>query len=127
MKRLSLLLTLPLLLIAVLFTVANRESLNVGLWPFEYGVGLPVFVWILGSLFAGLLAGALIAWLSAGKLRRRARAAERRAADLERELFHLRDQSKGNDGAAKTRPGLPPSAPAPKIPSESRRLSSTGA
>ncbi len=89
-KRLSWILTLPLLIVAVAFSVANRESITLDLWPLEMSISVPLFAALLLSLLSGLLIGGLAAWLSAGRSRRRAREARRRAERLERELAQAR-------------------------------------
>ncbi len=93
-KRLSWILTFPLAVVIVVFAIANREMVTFDLWPFELSVSAPLFVVILGSLFAGLLIGGLTAWLSSGKARWRARAAARRVAELEREIARLKRERK---------------------------------
>ena len=108
-KRLSWIFTLPLALVIVVFAIANRDMVTFDLWPFELSVNAPLFVAILGSLFTGLLIGGLTAWLSSGKARWRARAAGRRAAELEREiarLKHEREQATAPRQTAGT-PGVP--------------------
>ena len=96
MKRVSWILTIPLALLAVVFAIANRQSVTVDLWPFQIAVGpLPFFAWFLGALFMGILAGGMVVWLTGGKIRRRARSAERRARELERELTDQRARRAG--------------------------------
>ncbi len=93
MKRVSWILTIPLALVLVAFAIANRQSVTVDLWPLQLAVGpLPFFAWFLGAVFVGILAGGMAVWLTGGKVRRRARAAERRARELERDLAHQRTQ-----------------------------------
>ena len=108
-KRLSWILTFPLVVVIVVFAIANREMVTFDLWPFELSVSAPLFVAILGSLFTGLLIGGLTAWLSAGKARWRARVAGRRTAELEREIARLnreREPAMAPRQSAGT-PGLP--------------------
>jgi len=95
MKRLSWILTLPLMAVAVVFAIANREVVVLDLWPLAMTIQAPLFVLVLGAAVVGLFAGAVVAWFSGGPTRRRARAARRRAAELEREIAYLR-------GAAET-------------------------
>jgi uncharacterized integral membrane protein len=102
MKRLSWILTLPLMVVAVVFAVANRELVTLDLWPLAMTIQAPLFILVLGSTVVGLLAGAAVAWFSSGPTRRRAREARRRAAELEREVAHLREKLEN------TRPAVPP-------------------
>jgi len=90
MKRLSWILTLPLMVVAVVFAIANREVVVLDLWPLAMTIQAPLFVVVLGAAVVGLFAGAVVAWFSGGSTRRRAREARRRAAELEREVAYLR-------------------------------------
>ncbi len=57
------------------------------LWPLDFAAApVPLFVVVLAALLAGFLAGGFVAWASAGKVRKRARAESRRADGVEREL-----------------------------------------
>lgn len=85
MKRFSWILTLPLIAVAVIFSIANRESVTLDLWPFELTLQLPLFVILLACIAFGLVVGGMATWLSAGPTRRRARQARRRVTELERE------------------------------------------
>ena len=120
MKRFSWILTLPLIAVAAIFAIANREPITLDLWPFEASPRLPLFVILLACLVFGLMVGGLATWLSAAPARRRARQARRRVAELEREAARLRQE---RDHAARAvaapadsgqpgQPGLP--APEPE-------------
>ena len=85
MKALFWIVAVPLALAAALFAVANRETVAIELWPFAGRVDLPLFAALAVAFYAGFLLGALVAWLSGGKTRSRARAASRRAQALERD------------------------------------------
>jgi uncharacterized integral membrane protein len=102
-KRFSWILTLPLIIVAVVFSVANREPITLDLWPFEYSSPpIPLSIALLASLVLGLLVGSLAAWLSAGRTRRRARQERRRADELERETARLRRERDRTDIAPPT-------------------------
>ncbi len=92
MKRFSWILTLPLIAVAAIFAIANREPITLDLWPFEASPRLPLFVILLVCLVFGLGVGGLATWLSAAPTRRRARQARRRVAELEREAARLRQE-----------------------------------
>jgi uncharacterized integral membrane protein len=91
-KRFSWILTLPLIAVAAIFAIANREPITLDLWPFEASPQLPLFVILLACLVFGLVVGGLATWLSAAPTRRRARQARRRVAELEREAARLRQE-----------------------------------
>ena len=83
---LRLIVAAPLLLLAVLFALSNRDSVHLSLWPVPGGVDVALSLAMLGALAVGLLFGALMTWLPGIALRRRARRAERLAALLEDRL-----------------------------------------
>ena len=92
MKRFSWILTLPLIVVAAIFAIANRGPITLDLWPFEASPRLPLFVILLACLVFGLVVGGLATWLSAAPTRRRARQARQRVAELEREVARLRQE-----------------------------------
>ncbi len=116
-KRFSWILTLPLIVVAAIFAIANREPIALDLWPFEASPQLPLFVILIACLVFGLVVGGLASWLSAAPTRQRARQARRRVAELEREAARLRQE---RDHALRAvappaedgQPGLPAPAPA---------------
>ncbi len=93
MKRLSWIVTLPLLLVVVVFSVANLHRVAVKLWPLGWYAEVPLSWLLLGTLFVGFLAGALVAWLSAHKSRQRAREQRSKSSHLEREVIHLQREA----------------------------------
>jgi len=79
------LVTLPVAIVAVVFTVSNLDRVPVGLWPFAT-VDMPLWMVVLGALALGFLAGELVAWVNGRYWRREARRRQRRIEALEREL-----------------------------------------
>ncbi len=73
MKRLRWLITVPLALILIVFAVNNRHLVEVSLWPLDFIVRWPLFVFVYIGVVAGFLAGAVIAWASGAQRHRRAR------------------------------------------------------
>jgi uncharacterized integral membrane protein len=77
----------PLAAVIIIFSVNNRADVVLDMWPLDTAPPpLPLFAVVLASLFAGFLIGAIIAWLSGGEARRRARRMARRAEAAERAL-----------------------------------------
>jgi len=76
-KRLRWLITLPLAIVLIVFAVNNRHTGEVNLWPLDFVVRWPAFVFIYLGVFVGFLAGAFIAWASAAERHRRARQRQR--------------------------------------------------
>jgi len=77
-KFIAWLLGLPIAIILIALSVANRQSISFSLDPIArenplYAIDLPLFVPILGAMFIGLLFGSLIVWINQGRWRRAAR------------------------------------------------------
>ena len=89
MKYILWIITLPLVIIAAAFAVANRGLVEINLWPFEV-LTLPFYLVLLVSLFVGFVLGGVVAYFSAGGTRARAREARYRAEMLERENARLK-------------------------------------
>ena len=101
---------LPVLVLAAFFAIANRESVTISLWPVLDEIRLPLFLAMALALYLGFVLGALVAWWSGRKTRRRAHEAEKRAnalaadkRDLEGQLMDLR--------AARATPANPAALP----------------
>ncbi len=77
--------------IAVAFAVANRQSVSISLSPIPANFELPLYLLVLGVLALGAAFGSLSNWLTTGGRRRAARASQRQAAALEREVVELRE------------------------------------
>ena len=86
MSRLSIIVTLPLTAAFVVFAIANREPVMVNFWPFGITLEMPLFMLALGLLALGALFGGLLMWIPLLRWRARARARERRVAELESRL-----------------------------------------
>ena len=89
-RFISWIIMLPAAVAVVLFAVNNRQLVDIDLWPLPFSASAPLFAIALGALVIGFLVGAVIAWLSGARGRRRARDAEFRASHSERELHFLR-------------------------------------
>jgi uncharacterized integral membrane protein len=96
----------PLAALIIIFSVNNRAEVELDLWPLDMTAApLPVFSVVLASLLAGFLIGGVIAWLSGGEARRRARRMTRRAeeaeralAEAEKRILALEREAGGNGG-----------------------------
>jgi len=86
---------LPLALILVIFAVANRHWVTVSFDPFNsinpsLAIDLPLFLVILLSMIAGVVASGVTTWLRQGRWRRAARRHEADAAAARAELASSR-------------------------------------
>ena len=103
MKRLRWLITVPLALILVVFAINNRHLVDVSLWPLDFVVRWPLFVFVYVGVLAGFVAGAVIAWTSALQRGRRAR---RREAGKSAQADPAKRKPATADGATATPPAL---------------------
>lgn len=97
-----------------LFAIANRDYVNVDLWPFWSAVSLPLFVALAGALYLGMGIGAILAWFGGRRNRAKARAEHRRAEILAHENAAL--QTRLDQLAPKPKPAIVDLTPAPTPP-----------
>jgi uncharacterized integral membrane protein len=112
-KHISWIVTLPLMLALVIFSLANRARVQLDLWPFSWQhEPIPLSWLLLAALFVGLLIGGGVVWLSGAKNRRRARELRFDKTYLEREVIRLKREVERAQGAAavSSAHALPPSA-----------------
>ena len=86
MKVLSWVVLVPLGAALVVFSVVNRHTVKLDLWPFGIVTEVRLFAVVLGVLAFGVLWGGIAAWLAGGARRRRAREAAQRSDRLSMEL-----------------------------------------
>ena len=98
------LLTLPVLLILVLFALSNTGPVQLGFWPTDWSVELPVAVAILGASAVAFIVGALLVWFGEQGRRKQHRRAR---ALVERLEAQLRERSPQPERGL-TRPALGP-------------------
>ncbi|MCF7644355.1 LapA family protein [Bacillus subtilis] len=77
-RLLTLLIALPVAVILIVLSVANRGVVSVTLDPFNPGnpaltYTAPLFLWVLGALLAGIIIGGLLIWFTQGRHRKLAR------------------------------------------------------
>ena len=94
---------IPAVLVAVgliVFSVVNRQAVDVDFFPLPYQVTLPLFVVLFAGIFIGLAAAGLATLL--GRMRRaaRTRSAEKRAASLEQQMRGLEQDLDRTAGAS---------------------------
>lgn len=76
-KTVNIIILLPLAIVLILLSVANRQSVTLALNPFrpEDGVlalNAPLFVFLFVAVVVGMLIGSAATWVAQGKYRRRA-------------------------------------------------------
>ncbi len=92
MKTLSRILLGLFLAVAVLVAVANREPVEIGLWPLREKLVAPLFLLIIFLLLVGVLAGLLMGWFSNRRHRTQARHRGAEIERLEREITRLKGE-----------------------------------
>ena len=123
-KWLFRLLWIPVLIIAVLFLVANRQPIVISLDPFNADAPAltsfqaPLWAWLIVTLFVGLGLGALGAWISARPKRAAAHADHKLVKQLRREITTLETRLRESEtGRAEGRASVPAVEP-PLLESE---------
>ncbi|GEO81081.1 LapA family protein [Pararhodospirillum oryzae] len=110
MKKLSFwLVGLPLAVVIAVFAVNNRIEAEVSLWPTPFSVDLPVYLLVLGGVALGLVAGALMMWLSAVSLRVRLHNRDLEIRSLKRNLERSASEATKRLEKAQAK-ALPPAA-----------------
>lgn len=74
---------LLLLILFVVFAIANRDAVSVSFDPLPVTWPVPLFLVVFVAMFIGFVAGGGVAWLRASRWRQRARSAERERRKLE--------------------------------------------
>lgn len=106
MKRLRWLITVPLALILVVFAVNNRHLVDVSLWPLDFIVRWPLFVFVYIGVVAGFLAGAVIAWAASAQRHRRTRQRRSEKSAQTVGAAPAKDQGETSDSPGKSPPAL---------------------
>mgnify|MGYP001809907221 CR=1 FL=1 len=85
----------PLVILATVFAISNRQGVRLDLWPVPLDVPVPLFLAVLAPLALGVAAGAALTWLAARPCRRRVTEQQRRIESLERQLGAARGRPEG--------------------------------
>jgi uncharacterized integral membrane protein len=82
------------------FAVTNRALIDIDFWPLPYAATLPLFAVLLGAVIVGFVFGAIVAWWSGRRTRRKARERGWEIESLQRELEMAKRQSRSAAAAA---------------------------
>lgn len=110
---------IPVLVLAVLFLVANRTLVPISLDPFRPDnpamstPALPLWFWLMGMLFIGVALGAAGQWLSGREMRAQARDNRRELRAVKKELAAL--EARQHKAEAPAEPAEPPKLEATNI------------
>ena len=61
-KLLKWLLTIPFIIFLIIFSVSNKQFLEIYLWPIPWSIEIPVYIFSLGILLSGFGFGYIIGW-----------------------------------------------------------------
>lgn len=103
MRLINWILVFPFVLIALSFTISNRQDISLTLWPFPFTVEIPLALFALVMILIGFLFGGVASWWAGHNRRVRARETKRQASDLSREVKVLEkelDKEKAANEAA---------------------------
>jgi len=93
----ALFLVLPLTIIVIVLSVANRTSVTLSLDPISatptLSLTAPLFFFLFAALALGILLGGIATWIGQGKWRRTARSERANASRLGREVELQREQN----------------------------------
>lgn len=111
----------PLIVLAVLFALSNRDYVDLSIWPLPFSLAVPVYLVALAGLAVGFFAGGIVAWFGAGRSRARARAAERTVRARDVEIEELRRKVKEAEVAEARQKGpSSPALPETRLPAPAR-------
>ena len=101
---------LPLAILLILLSVANRQFVQVSLDPLSseapaLSLELPLFVFLFITFLLGMLLGGMLVWLSQGKHRKALREKSHEASKLKQET------SRNTDNVPAKRPEIAPGLP----------------
>ncbi len=92
MKFLSWIILLPLAFVLIIFSVSNRGSVPIDLWPLPYGIEIPLYILLIATLLVGVLWGGVSTWMRAGQTRRAGRLKAQENRTLSSEITLLKKQ-----------------------------------
>lgn len=104
-KLINILILIPVAIVLIVLSVANRHSVTLSLNPFQPGdsqlsFSAPFFVYIFLAVIGGILIGSALTWFSQGKHRKRARSEAQERARWQSEA--KRNQKRAEELAQQT-------------------------
>ncbi|SLN22408.1 lipopolysaccharide assembly protein LapA domain-containing protein [Oceanibacterium hippocampi] len=101
MKLVTIVVVLPVAIVAAAFAIANRAAVTVSLDPLPYMLELPLYYVLLGGVLLGLLIAGPAFWLSAFRAKLTAKRRQAAIERLETEVTRLREEQARREAAAK--------------------------
>ncbi len=97
-KLINILILLPVGIVLIVLSVANRNEATLALNPFRpsdtvLSVSAPLFVFLFGALILGMIIGSLATWFTQGKHRKKARREAKEAVKWHTEADRQRERA----------------------------------
>ena len=94
MRYVSWIITVPIILLIVLFALSNRETVTLALWPLPFVLDLPVYLAVLVPAAVGFVIGGSVAWASAARARKEVKRRRSQVAELSEEVVRARKRDR---------------------------------
>lgn len=114
MRLLHTVLAVIFAVVAISFAVSNRAVVPMSLWPLPFEWPMPVAMVGFVGVIIGFVLGGIAAWIGAGSSRRRARQAEYKNRNQEREITRLEARTREAEDAKAAALGSQENAALPK-------------
>lgn len=97
-KLLAVVVLVPVAIVAVALSVANRHDVALSLDPFNaadpaVAIAMPLYALVFAAIAVGIVIGGVATWLGQGRWRRQARRLKHEARDIRRENAQYRAAS----------------------------------
>ena len=102
MRPLKWLLTLPLILLLLVFALSNRDVANLSFWPFDLAISMPLSFMLVACLVIGLLLGGFTVWLGDLKDKIEVRCLRNEVTNLNRQILSLQQSAAPKPAVAPT-------------------------
>ena len=102
-KLINLIILIPIAIVLIVLSVANRNVVTLALNPFEPGdpvlsASAPFFVFLFLALMIGMVVGSLATWFRQGRYRKKARREAREAVRWHTEADKQRERAEAVSG-----------------------------
>lgn len=99
-KLINFLILVPIAIVLIVLSVANRNVVTLALNPFDPGdtvlsVNAPFFVFLFLAMIAGMIIGSFATWFKQGKHRKKARVEAKEAVKWHTEADKQRERAEG--------------------------------
>lgn len=97
-KLINILILLPIAIVLIVLSVANRDTVTLALNPFDpsdnlLSISAPFFVFLFATLILGMIIGSAATWFRQGKYRKKARSEAREAVKWHTEADKQRERA----------------------------------